>query len=58
MRDFHMSREQANRLPIIEGFALLAWNTETNPWCAVERIGDGYIADEAWLIRQSKKPNT
>ena len=28
-------------------YALLAWNTETNPWGSVRRASDGYIAQEA-----------
>lgn len=47
MRDFNMSEKQALRFPIIRAFALDAWNIETNPWCAVERIGPGYIGQEA-----------
>jgi hypothetical protein len=51
MRDFHMNFKEANRFPLVQAFALAAWNNETNPWCAVERVGDGYIAQEAWKRR-------
>ena len=47
MRDFHMSEKQALRFPIIRAFALDAWNLETNPWASVERLGPGYIWQEA-----------
>lgn len=56
MRDFHMTFKAANYFPIIQGFALVAWNHETNPWCAADRVSDGYIAQEAWRNRQSGNP--
>ena len=33
-------------LPMAQGWALIAWQSENNPWAAVERIGPGYIAQE------------
>lgn len=47
MREFHMTEKQTMRYPLIRAFALEAWNCETNPWCSVERIGPGYIKQEA-----------
>jgi hypothetical protein len=48
IRDFHLSRpEVLDQLGLDEAFALQAWNTESNPWCAVRRITDGYVAQEA-----------
>lgn len=52
MRDFHMNFKDANRFPLIQGFALVSWNMETNPWSAVERTGDGYIAQEMYRRRE------
>lgn len=55
MRDFHMSEHAAERYPLKRAFALLAWHNETNPWCAVERVGDGYIAQEAFERRKNEE---
>lgn len=29
-----------------QGWALIAWNLENDPWLSVERSGAGYIAQE------------
>ena len=48
MRDFGMSRIEAwDELPLAQAFAYRAWNAENNPWVAVGRTGDGYIAQES-----------
>ena len=46
MRDFHFSEQAAWDYPLVKGFALCAWGTENNPWCAVERVSPGYISQE------------
>jgi len=35
-----------DELPMAQGWALIAWNLENDPWLAIERAGDGYIAQE------------
>jgi hypothetical protein len=35
-----------DELPMIQGYALIAEATASNPWCAVEIEGDGYLAQE------------
>src|SRR6185312_15442320 len=46
MIDAHMDHKSANRFPLIQAFALQAAQAEANPWCAVERVSDGYISQE------------
>lgn len=47
IRDMHMSRDYAMwELPLNEAFAWAAFNTEMNPWCQVDRVTEGYIAQE------------
>lgn len=46
MRDFNMSEDQAMNYPTDRAFALAAFHTENNPWGNVERVGDGYVAQE------------
>jgi len=47
MRDFHFSEEAALwDLPLVRAFAYRAWATESQPWAAVERMTEGYIAQE------------
>ena len=51
----HMNIEYAMwELPIIQAFALMAWRSEHNPWCEVNRVGNGYIAQEAKLRDAAK----
>jgi hypothetical protein len=48
-RDFHLPLNVAmDELPLAQGFALMAWSQESNPWCPMERMTDGYIAQEAY----------
>ncbi len=47
IRDFHFTRGDLDYLGLDEAFALQAWATESNPWCAVKRVSDGYIAQHA-----------
>ena len=54
LRDFHMGAggpaavgRVLDELPLAQAYALLAWNTDTNPWGRVRRASDGYIAQEA-----------
>ena len=48
MFEGHMNMEYAMwELPLIQAFALMAWRSEHNPWCEVDRVGNGYIAQEA-----------
>jgi hypothetical protein len=47
MRDFHMSRDYVmDELPMVEAFAYRAWSAEANPFGGVDRVSDGYIAQE------------
>lgn len=46
MRDFNMSEDQAMSYPTNRAFALAAFHVENNPFAAVDRVGDGYIAQE------------
>lgn len=47
VRDFHMPLGFAlDELRLDQAFALLAWNTEANPWGAVSRTTAGYIKQE------------
>jgi hypothetical protein len=51
----HMSMEYAMwEMPLIQAFALMAWRSEHNPWCDVNRVGTGYIAQEALLAADIK----
>jgi hypothetical protein len=53
-RDFHMPLDYVlDELPLNQAFALAAWNTEANPWCPVERVSDGYIAQERYRSHPS-----
>ena len=36
-----------NRLPKIQGYALMAWHTMANPYANLDISGAGYIAQEA-----------
>lgn len=53
MRDFHMDYATANRFPLIRAFSLAAWNNETNAWCAMERVSDGYLIQELHRSQQA-----
>ncbi len=45
----HMTPEYAqDEFPLVQAFALAAYDQENNPWCAVKRTTDGYIAQERW----------
>lgn len=33
-----------------QGWALLAWNIENDPWLAVERRGPGYLAQQNLIL--------
>lgn len=55
MDNFHMTEDQAMSYPLIKALALAAWKTENNPWCAVQRVGDGYVAQEAFRLREIQK---
>lgn len=49
IRDFHFTEAQAiDELPLARAFAYRAFATETNPWAAVDRVTDGYIAQQAY----------
>jgi hypothetical protein len=53
LRDFHLDWSHVmDELPLNQAFALAAWNCENNPWGKVERRSDGYLAQEAWRLRQ------
>lgn len=36
-----------HELPMAQGWALIAWDTENDAWLAVERTSPGYVAQEA-----------
>jgi hypothetical protein len=47
IRDFHMRPDYAlDQLPICQALALAAFNYEANPYVKLERVSDGYIAQE------------
>ena len=46
MVDAKMDEKTAMRFSLMKAFALQAAQIEANPWCAVERVSDGYIAQE------------
>jgi hypothetical protein len=46
MRDFHMSMAAALQTDEAQARALQAWAMEANPWAPVQRVSDGYIAQE------------
>ena len=55
LRDFHMGAGGAaavtrvmDELPLNQAFAFAAWNMEANPFASVDRVGDGYVAQEAY----------
>lgn len=53
IRDFHIPFNVAmDELPLVQAFALAAWNTESNPWSRVDRVTDGYIAQERFRNKQ------
>ncbi len=54
MRDFNMSEHEALEFPLIRAFALVAFHNATHPTFALERVSDGYIAQEALRLSQIK----
>ena len=51
MRDFHHTYEQALACPINRAFALQAFHAETNSFCSMDRVSDGYIAQEVDYLK-------
>lgn len=44
-----------NDMPLTQAFAFRSWDAENNPWMALDRKTDGYIAQERW--RKSEVAN-
>lgn len=58
VRDFHFSLEYVIEvLPLAQGFALLAWNCEANPWVKLERVGPGYIGQDGDRLKPGHRTN-
>jgi hypothetical protein len=46
-RDFHFPLDYVmDSLPLVQAFALMAWNVENQPWGKVDRLSPGYISQE------------
>lgn len=46
-----MPMRAALQTPTDQAFALAAFHAENNPWCALDRAGAGYLAQEAERLR-------
>lgn len=43
-------------IPLAQGFALMAFHQEANPWGRLIPVTDAYVSQEAWAIRTRRQP--